>query len=317
MTTIYLDDDFVGSHLGTGEAFDRVDRAFRLLADGAATNAPRRRSQSGAAVLNVMWALAPTEGVMGVKSYPVVRTDVTQGAVLTLLVYSMETGELLSVMKADRLGQIRTGAATAVATVAMARPESEVLAIFGTGYQAESQVRALADAMPALRTVRVLGRSPSHRDAFIDRMRAELDLEVVADEPQAAASVADIIVTATGSAEPVLHGDWIRPGTHLNAVGSNLLTKREVDRRMLERAAVILVDDRDVASADAGDLAANGWPVEEVGALGDLLTGRITGRNSDDDVTVFLSQGLALQDVVCAAPLVARAREEGLGLPIT
>ncbi|RNE63975.1 ornithine cyclodeaminase family protein [Cryobacterium tepidiphilum] len=314
--TVYLDDEFVGTHLTTADAFDCVERSFRLLADGSATNAPRRRSQSGTAILNVMWALAPTEGVMGVKSYPVVRTDVTQGAVLTLLLYSMETGELLSMMKADRLGQIRTGAATAVATVAMARPESEALTIFGTGYQAESQVRSLVGAMPHLRTVRVVGRSVAKRDAFIERMSAELDLEVVAGEPEAAASVADIIVTATGSSEPVLHGAWLRPGTHVNAVGSNVLTKREIDRDVLERASLILVDDREVARADCGDFAANDWDVDSAGTVGQLLTGRIPGRGSAEDITVFESQGLALQDVVCGALLMSRARERGLGLPI-
>ena len=254
---------------------------------------------------------------MGVKSYPVVRTDVTQGTVLTLLLYSMETGELLAVMKADRLGQIRTGAATAVATVAMARPESEVLAIFGTGYQAETQVRALAAAMPSLRTVRVVGRSAARRDSFIERMGAELRLEMAAEEPERAASVADVIVTATGSAEPVLRGAWLQPGTHVNAVGSNVLTKREIDREVLERAAVILVDDRDVARADCGDLAANDWDVDSVGTIGELLTGRSPGRSSADDITLFESQGLALQDVVCGALLLSRARERGLGLPIT
>jgi ornithine cyclodeaminase/alanine dehydrogenase len=314
--TVYLDDEFVGTHLSTAEAFDCVERSFRLLADGSATNAIRRRSQSGTAVLNVMWALAPTEGTMGVKSYPVVRTDVTQGTVLTLLLYSMETGELLAVMKADRLGQIRTGAATAVATVAMARPESEVLAIFGTGYQAETQVRALAAAMPNIRSVRVVGRSAARRDSFIQRMSTELRLEFAPAEPEAAASAADVIVTATGSADPVLCGAWLRPGVHVNAVGSNVLTKREVDREVLERAALILVDDRDVAQADCGDLVANGWDVHSVGTVGELLTGRTPGRSSDDDITVFESQGLALQDVVCAALLMSRAREQGLGLRI-
>ena len=314
--TVYLDDDFVAAHLSTSEAFDCVERSFRLLADGTATNAIRRRSQSGNAVLNVMWALAPTEGTMGVKSYPVVRTDVTQGTVLTLLLYSMETGELLSVMKADRLGQIRTGAATAVASAALARPESEVLAIFGTGYQAETQVRALAAAMPGLNAVRVVGRSAARRDAFIERMGAELRLEMVADEPEHAASVADVIVTATGSAEPVLRGAWLRPGTHINAVGSNVITKREVDREVLERSAVIVVDDRDVARADCGDLVANDWEVGSVGTVGEVLTGRIPGRSSADDITLFESQGLALQDVVCGALLLSRARERGLGLTI-
>lgn len=311
--TFYLDDDSVSSQLSTRDAFDCVDRAFRLLADGAAMNAVRRRSQAGDAVLNVMWALAPTEGVMGVKAYPVVRAGTTQGTVLTLLVYSTETGELLAVMKADRLGQLRTGAATAVATMALARRDAEILSVYGTGFQAETQIKALVDVLPQLRSIRIVGRSAERRDAFITRMRNELDVEIREDSPENAARAADVIVTATGSTDPVIQGAWIQLGTHINAVGSNVATKREVDRELLEKAAVILVDDRDVAAMDCGDLIANGWDQSTVGTVGDVLVGRTRGRRSPDDVTLFESQGIALQDVVCAALVISRATEQGLG----
>ncbi|MDO8562378.1 MAG: ornithine cyclodeaminase family protein [Candidatus Limnocylindria bacterium] len=312
--TFYLDDETVSSLLSTRDAFVCVDRAFRLLADGAAVNAVRRRSQAGDAVLNVMWALAPTEGVMGVKAYPVVRAGTTHGTVLTLLVYSVETGELLAVMKADRLGQLRTGAATAVATMALARRDAEVLSVYGTGFQAETQIRALVDVLPRLRSIHVVGRSAERRDAFIARMRNELDLDIREDGPESAARAADVIVTATDAADPVIRGAWIRPGTHVNAVGSNVATKREVDRALLEKAALILVDDRDVAAVDCGDLIANGWDQSTVGTVGDVLVGRTGGRESPDDVTLFESQGIALQDVVCAALVISRATEQGLGL---
>lgn len=311
--TLYIDDDLVSASLSAPEAFACVDRAFRSLAKGSGVNAIRRRSKSGDAVLNVMWALAPDEGIMGVKSYPVVRAGVTQGAVLTLLVYSMESGELLAVVKADRLGQLRTGAATAVATVALARQDSEVLSIYGTGFQAETQVMALADAFPGLRSLRVVGRSAVRRDSFIERLRGTLSLEIVADSPQSAARAADVIVTATGSSDPVIHGSWIRPGTHVNAIGSNLDTKREVDRGLLERAALIVVDDREVAAVDCGDLIVNGWDQASVGTIGDVLVGSISGRLSRDDVTVFLSQGIALQDVVCGAAILSKLVDSGLG----
>lgn len=311
--TLYIDDDLVSASLSAREAFACVDRAFRSLAEGSGVNAIRRRSKAGDAVLNVMWALAPDEGVMGVKSYPVVRAGLTQGAVLTLLVYSMESGELLAVVKADRLGQLRTGAATAVATVALARPDSEVLSIYGTGFQAETQVMALVEAFPGLRSLRVVGRSAVRRDSFIERLRDTLSLEIVTDSPENAARSADVIVTATGSSEPVIHGSWIRSGTHVNAVGSNLDTKREVDRGLLERAAIIVVDDREVAAVDCGDLIVNGWDQASVGTIGDVLVGRIPGRLRPEDVTVFLSQGIALQDVVCAATILSKLADSGLG----
>lgn len=310
--TIYVDDELVSETLSIKEAFACVDRAFRSLADGTAVNAIRRRSAAGDVVLNVMWALAPDQQVMGVKAYPVVRSGTTQGTILTLLIYSMITGELVAVMKADRLGQLRTAAATAVATSALARPDSQVLSIYGTGFQAEAQVLALADALPGLRSLRVVGRSAVRRDAFVERMRRVLALDVAADTPENAARAADVIVTATGSVDPVVFGAWITPGTHVNAVGSNHPAKREVDRELLDKASVIVVDDKEVAAVDCGDLIVNQWDQTTVGTIGEVLLGRTPGRTSPDAITVFQSQGIALQDVVCAASILSRVADQGL-----
>jgi alanine dehydrogenase len=312
---VYIDDEIVAAQLSPADASDCVERAFVLLAGGEATNAPRRRTVQGSATLNVMWAIAPSEGLMGVKAYPVVRSDTTQGAVLTLLLYSTVTGELLAMMKADRLGQIRTGAATGVASKALARPDSEVLSIFGAGFQAESQLRALVQGLPSLRSVRVVSRSEPRRDAFIQRMRDELALEIVAASPEAAAREADVIVTATGSAAPVFRGEWVKQGAHVNAVGSNSPVKREVDRTLLERAAVVVTDDRDVAQLDCGDLLVNGWDPATIPTLGELLIGVTPGRRNVEDITLFESQGLAIQDVVCAGLILSRAGAQGLGTP--
>lgn len=309
--TLYIDDELVSAHLSVREAFECVDRGFRSLAQGDAVNAIRRRSGVGDVVLNVMWALAPDDGVMGVKSYPVVRSGTTQGAVLILLLYSMESGDLLAMFKADRLGQLRTGAATAVATAALARPDSEVLSVYGTGFQAGAQVAALVEAIPSLKALNVVGRNPDRRDSFIRSLRETVPLEITAADPEGAARTADVIVTATGASDPVLHGDWVKPGTHINAVGSNLASKREVDRGTLERASLIVVDDRDVAAADCGDLILNRWDQAAVGTIGDVLVGRSPGRMAAEDVTIFQSQGIALQDVVCAAAILRRVARSG------
>lgn len=311
---IYLDDDAVSAHLSTADAYECVERAFTLLARGEATNAPRRRSVAGGATLNVMWAIAPTAGVMGVKAYPVVRADTTQGAVLSLLVYSTLTGELLGMLKADRLGQLRTGAASAVATRALARPDSEVLALFGAGFQAQTQLCAVAAVLPSLRSVRVISRGEERRAAFIAQMREKLGIEITAASPEEAVRAADVIITATGSADPVFEGGWVRPGAHVNAVGSNSPVKREVDRTLLERAGVLVTDDPEVAALDCGDLLMNGWDPSAVPTLGDVLTGRVVGRRDQDEITVFESQGLAIQDVVCAALVLSRSRGPHAGI---
>lgn len=311
--TLYLDDDDVAALLPMEDAVECVDSAFRMLSDASAVNEVRHRTETPDLALNVMWSVVPSAGVLGVKSYSVVRRDVSQGAVLTLLLYSVDTGELLSVIKADRLGQLRTGAATAVATRTLASPHAETLAVYGTGFQAETQVMALAVTVPSLRTVRVVGRSPERRDDFIERMRGLVDIDVGAAEPEEAARGADLLVTATGSGDPVVRGDWVSTGSHVNAVGSNLATKRELDRTLLGRASVIAVDDHDTALKECGDLIANDWEQDEVVALGDVLTGRAPGRRADSEVTLFESHGLAVQDVTCAALVHERAVAAGMG----
>jgi alanine dehydrogenase len=311
--TLYLDNNMVSALLPMSDAISCVDKAFRLLADGAAANAVRRRISLGGTTLNVMWAMAPTEGVMGVKEYPVVRQDVTQGVTLTLLLHAFDSGELLAVMQADLLGRLRTGAASAVATKALARADSRVLAVYGSGFQAETQVLGLAHVLPDLCAVRVVGRDEQRRDRLISRLRAQLAVEVRPSAAREAAEQADIIVTATGSAEPVVLGSWVRPGTHINAVGSNVATKREIDRALLERTALVVVDDRKVAAEECGDLIANSWELSDVVALGDVLTERAMSRSTSDEITLFESQGLALQDVVCAGLIYARAAEGAMG----
>lgn len=311
--TLYLDDDDVSRLLPMDDAIDCVDKAFRLLADAAATNVVRQRSTWSGGSLNVMWAIAPTEGYLGVKEYPVVRSDVTKGAVLILLLHSIETGELLAVMRADRLGQLRTGAASAVATRALANPDARTLSVYGTGFQAETQVPAIAAVLPQLTTIRVVSRNPERRDQFVDRVRDLLGVTVVPADPREAAEAADVIVTATGSVEPVFDGEWVSDGTHINAVGSNVATKREIDRRLLERASRIVVDDREVAAVECGDLIANDWDQADVVALAEVLTGSALGRRHRSDITLFESQGLAVEDVVCAGVVYERARAQGIG----
>lgn len=303
----YFDDEEIAELLSSAEALSCVEESFRLLADGRAVNAPRQRSGMKGLVLNVMWALAPSEGVAGVKSYPIVRSDVTQGSVLTLLMYSYSSGELLAVLKADRLGQLRTGAASAVASRLLARKDAHVLAVYGTGFQALGQVLGQAQVLSELQTVLVVGRDAARRDKFIDRLRSNLNAEVRVAEPEAAARAADVICTATGSADPVVRGEWLQPGAHVNAVGSNNSDKREVDRAVFERAAVIVTDAIDVAAVDGGDFILNDWDQQSVGSLGDILTGRASGRREPAEITVFESHGLAIQDVLCAAHVLRKA----------
>lgn len=304
---LHLSDADIAHLLPLSDAISATERAFRLLAAGNALNQGRQRSEMSGASLNVMWAIAPTEGALGVKSYTVVRSDVTQGTTLTLLLYSSSTGELLAVLEANRLGQLRTGAASVVATRALARPAVRRLALFGTGFQAEYQLRALATGLDDLQSVRVVGRDPQRCAVFVAEMRQALGLDIAPSTPAEAVRGADVIVTATSSREPVLQGDWLSPGVHINAVGSNVPAKAELDRRVLERCSIIVVDDRHNASQECGDLLRHGWSTDAATNLGDILNRSAAGRRTAEDITLFESQGLAIQDVVCAALVYRRA----------
>ena len=310
--TIVLSEVEVRELLTFTMAVEAVEEAFGLLGSGEAMNYPRQRGEAEGAVLNVMWALAPTLGAMGGKSYAMVRSDVTQGSSFTFLLYGLPDGRLDAILEADVLGQRRTGAASAVATKYLARPESETLTIFGAGWQAESQTEAIAHVMPNLDRVLVVGRSPERRDQFVREMGRRLGVAVEAAEPEFAVREADVLITATGASEPVFEGAWLAPGTHVNAVGSNFAEKRELDSVALRRAHRVVVDSLEVARIESGDLLMNGIDFGEVEELGAVVAGR-AGRRDADEITVFESQGLAIEDLACAVRVFRRARELGRG----
>lgn len=311
---LLIDEKSVAALLTHAAALDGVERAFRLLAEGAAVNEPRHRGTAAGTTVNVMWALAPTLDVVAVKSYPVVRSDVSQAAVILVTLFSHSTGECLGIVQGDLLGHRRTAAATALATKLLARPESRTLAVFGTGYQAFGQVHAVATALPDLREVRVVGRTPDRRKAFVAGLSSQLpQLRWTVSSAEEAVLAADVIVTATGASEPLFDGSWLRPGTHINAIGSNQAGSREIDLKTLTRAANVLVDSRAVAAREGGDLLANGFDVARTVELGAVLIGTAPGRQESGDITVFESHGLAIQDLVCGLHVLRAAERDARG----
>lgn len=291
-----------------------VEEAFRSLARGDGSDAPRRRLRGAHAVLADMAAAVqlPSGSFLGAKVYGASR----QGARFVVLLFDGQTGALLAVIEADRLGQMRTGAASGLATRSLARPDARRLVVFGAGWQAEAQVKAVA-RVRHLVEVQVVGRRPERVHAFCRRLSAVLDLPVVpATSPEAAVRQADILVTATTSAEPLFPGEWVPAGCHVNAVGSNRPDHREVDGQLVGRSTVV-VDSLATARAEAGDLllaeqeGAFSW--ERARELGHVLSGMAPGRTSPAEITLFCSQGIAAEDVAVAAHLVAAAQERGRG----
>ena len=255
-----IDDTVVDQLLPPAAAVASVETAFDLLAAGTAQDQPRERSSAGGVTLNVMSAIAPTLDAVVVKSYPVVRSGTHRASVITILVYGHRTGELRALLQGDLLGRRRTAAASAVAARAMARPESSTVCLFGTGYQAPAQVTALAEVLPKLDTVLVVGRTAERAEATARALRSSLPrLRVESGtSPERAVPRADVVVTATGSGEPLFDGALLRPGTHVNAVGSNDARRRELDATVFRRAAHVVVDSVEVARKECGDLLANG-----------------------------------------------------------
>ena len=310
---LWLREADVGALLPMRDVIDAVEGGFRLLGEGAAINQPRSRSITPGGTLHVMHAAAPTLGVMGVKSYAVTPG----GARFIAVLYRMSDGEAVMIVEADRLGQIRTGAASGVATKYLARPEAGALGVIGAGWQARSQVQAIAQVRPVA-LVKVYSRSPERREAFAAEMIGELGAEVVAaDSAEEAVEGMDIIVTATSAREPVLRGGWLRPGMHVNAIGSNAAARQEVDAEAVRRSNLIAVDALDQARIECGDLIApakTGAPVwDRVVELGPIVAGKSPGRTHADQITLFESQGIALEDVMTMELLYRRATAAGAG----
>jgi len=310
---LWLREAEVGALLPMDDVIAAVEDGFRLLGEGAAVNIPRSRSVTSSGVLHVMHAAAPTLGVMGVKSYVVTP----RGARFLAVLYRLEDGEAVMIVEADRLGQIRTGAASGVATKYLARANAGALGVIGAGWQARSQVEAIARVRPVA-LVKVFSRSEERREVFAAEMVEELGAEVVAvDSAEDAVEDMDIVVTATSAREPVLRGEWLRPGMHVNAIGSNAASRQEIDAEAVRRADVVAVDVLDQARLECGDLIAAVAAGEAIWdravELGAIVAGRQPGRRRHDDITLFESQGIALEDVVTMELLYRRATAEGAG----
>src|SRR6266850_444410 len=310
---LLLREQHVTELLDIETAISAVEEVLRDQAEGQATNRPRYRVATPTSQLHVLAGGDRRLGVYGFKAY----TGSRKGARFLVMLYESETGDLLAMIEADRLGQMRTGAASGVATKYMARKAADTVGVFGTGWQAESQIMAVC-AVRQIRSVKVYGRNAERREAFARKMTSLLRVEVTeANSPEEAARGQSIVITATSAREPVLKGEWIDPGTHLNVVGSNFLSKAEVDVETIRRASVIAVDSIEGSKLEAGDLmpaierGVISW--ESVTELGRIVAGRDPGRKSDDDITLFKSNGIALEDISTALRVYNLARERGVG----
>ena len=222
-----------------------------------ALNRPRARLQPPGAILHFMPAAAPGLGVYGFKAYTVAKPGIARFAVM---LFSTEDGRLLALIEADKLGQMRTAAASGLATRYLARRDATSVGIIGSGWQARSQVQAVCAVRP-VQVIRAAGRDPERLRAFCEEMSVVVGVPVTpAQDVEAAVRDADVVITATNAKEPVLQGEWLKPGVHLNVMGSNWANRREVDERTIERSDLIVIDSKEQGMLEAGDLLT---PIEQ------------------------------------------------------
>lgn len=310
---IFLGETDVEKLLPMRDALRLVEDALRDLGNGGAQNQPRQRVRAPQGVMHVMPGGWFTRGYMGFKAY----TSFRGGTRFYFHLFDANTGDYLAILEANRLGQMRTGAASGVATKYLARADAKFLGIIGTGWQAESQLEAVC-AVGRFERIKCFSRDESRRAEFAEKMSTRLNVRV---EPVGSAGEAifesDVIIAITTSSQPVVMGEWLKAGTHVNAAGGNWAARREVDTETVKRANSIFADSIDQAKIEAGDLTlavtenAIGW--HQVQELSALVSGRATGRRNANDITLFKSCGIALEDVAVGSFVYEQAHERGIG----
>ena len=318
MSVLYLREADVEQLLDMPTTLEVVEEAFRQLAAGQSHNVPRHRARGKGIVLHSMSASADYLGLVGWKQY----TTTSSGAKFLVGLYEQSTGSLAALIEADRLGQLRTGAATGIAARLLANPDADAVGLFGSGWQAEGQLAAVA-ATCLVKRVSVYSRDADRRRSFAAKMAEQLGLEVVpVAEPRQAVDSLPIVITATTSRAPVFNGEWLSAGTLVCAVGGNWKQKAEIDATTVSRSALVVCDSVECCEHEAGDfneaIAAGQFSWESARDLADAVAGKTAGRSSPDDIIVFKSVGMAIEDVAVGAKLVELARQRDIGatLPI-
>jgi alanine dehydrogenase len=298
-------------------AIEAVEEAFRHLADHSAEMHPRERLHiPGQSYLHYMAAGDSAGGYMGLKIY----TSSRQGLRFLVPLFDTRSGDLLALVEADYLGQMRTGAASGVATKFLANADARTVAMIGTGSQARTQLEAIA-AVRKIERVRAFGRDAQRREQFAEEMAARLNITVRAvASAEEAVRGADIVVTSTTASEPVVFGAWLKPGAHVNAIGANFPEKRELDDEAVRRAGVIVVDSLEQSKRESGDLirafgdAAARWA--SVRELAGIVAGKVAGRTKADEITLFKSNGIAIEDIAVAGRVYELARTRAIGTEV-
>jgi len=310
---LLLTDTDIDQLMTMTECVEVIEDSFRQVGNGQTWNRPRSRIRMPRGFHHLMAASVLGSEVFGLKTY----TSFRSGVRFIVMLYDSNNGDLLAMVQGERLTQLRTGAVPSVATRYMARENSVTVGIIGTGNQGRTQLAGVCEARN-IKRVKAFDRVEDSVRLFCEEMSAELDVEITpVESAEEAVKDSDIVITMTTSRTPVLLGDWLEDGQHINAAGSNHWIRQEVDDNVVRRANSIIVDSIEDAQVEAGDLL---YPIErgriqwsQIKELADVVVGHITTRRSPEDITLFESQGIAVSDIAAAAYVYGKAKEQGLG----
>jgi ornithine cyclodeaminase/alanine dehydrogenase-like protein (mu-crystallin family) len=315
---LFLDEACVRQLVTMEDALAAVEEVFGAQGRGGVFNVPRVRAPVKGGTLRITAAVLSYRGYYGVKVSSTAVFHSNAGRMFCL--YREETGELCAVVQVFAMGALRTGAASGIATKYLANPDAAVLGVLGSGRQAHTQVDAVCAVRP-IREIRVWSPRAASREAFCADVKNVNKINAMpVDSQEAAVRGADVLITATTSTSPVVQGAWLKRGVHINAIGANFEHRRELDSATVAAAKFIATDDTEQVRYESTDLAV---PVSEgllswdqVHSLGDVVAGKIKGRNTQDDVTLFKSLGVAIEDVALAARAYEKALKLGVGMTL-
>ena len=311
--TLFLSEEDVKSLLTMPMALEAIEAVHREHAQGRLIDTPRHRTRLPQTVMHMLTAAIPSLGVMGYKVYTTNR----EGARFFVHLFDVASGKPTAVIAADYLGMMRTGAIGGIAAKWLAREDAQTAGVFGSGWQAQSQIEALCAVRP-IKHIKVFARNAEKLRAFCERMTQKTGRAVrPATSAEATVKDSDIVVTITGAVTPLFEGEWLTPGAHVTAAGSNSLIRREIDETTVRRSKPVCVDSRAVALKECGDLLPlleKGYlHADQLSEIGEVIAGMRPGRAAAQDITLFESHGMAIQDLAVAQRVLALARERGLG----
>ena len=310
---LLLTDEDVNRLLTLEDVFSAIEEMFRQMGRGNVSVFPRGKLHLGGGGLSILGGATHYQGMAGLKYYS------KFGGVYRFYVSLLDatTAELLALLRAGRLGELRTGSATGVAAKYLARPDASTVGVLGAGAQARIQLEGVCHARP-IRHARVYSPTPQKRQAYAQEMGQCLGIDVVVvEDPHDAVEGSDIVICMTTASAPVFNGDWLAPGTLVTSAGNTRWDAQEVDGTTIRRSDVVVADCLEQVRYESGELmqaverGVLRW--EQVRELAEVVAAGVPGRTSDKQIIFFKSVGFGPEDVAAAKLAYDRARERGVG----